>query len=245
MTPWGFARGIFVYDLRSIYAFVGIAAAVNLLIGVMWLMNEFVTSGDVEELATKKANFKKAGIYLALVILGAVVHPGGRRFPQVLEFCWSFIFTGFLICAIVLFIAALRATGIPGTRKIADGRKIPTRNVTFIAWFALAAGVFIAVEGLALPFILQAASSSDRSVLSRPDTGVSSAMTFLMVIPFEATALYLIVLFVGLRRFKNWGRIMAIMAAVLTFPVSWYALWVLLVSDARLFFTEAQTEPTV
>jgi hypothetical protein len=231
-----------VYDLRSIYGFVGIAAAVNLLIGVMWLMNEFVTSGDVEERATKGANFKKAGIYLGLVILGAVVHPGRRQFPQVLEFCWSFVFTGFLICAIVFFISAIRTTGIPRTRKIADGREIPTRNVTFIAWFSLVAGAFIAIEGLALPFIPQMASSSDRSVLSRPDTGVSSTMAFLMVIPFEAIALYLILVFVGLRRFNNWGRIMAIVAAVLTFPVSWYAMWVLLVSDAGLFFTEAQLQ---
>jgi hypothetical protein len=105
-----------VYDLRGIYGFVGVVAAVNLLIGVMWFINEAVTSGDAEERESKKANFKKAGIYFALVILGAVLHPGRRQFPQVLEFRWSFVFTGFLICAIAFLIAALRATGIRRTR---------------------------------------------------------------------------------------------------------------------------------
>jgi hypothetical protein len=194
-----------------------------------------VTGGDPRARWTRKTASTKAAIYVVLVVLGVLIH-SGPQFALPLEMCWNIIITCFVVCAIVYFIDAFGSERAPRTRQAEDGREIQTSNITVIAYGALVLGIPFAIAGAVFPAALIFDNEKSISILR----GLFASLFFCVL------AVFCVMVFIGLRKFRNWARIMASVLAILTIPISWLALWVLFVSDAKyLFAIKAATNGTL
>jgi hypothetical protein len=200
------------------------ALAVNLLFGLSRIA-DYILRG------AKGANVSagKAIIFVGLWILdfklrNSLAPQWLQRLPQFEGFA-SFFSTGLLLCSVGF-------ACVPRTNKlarIADGREIPTRSVTAITYSVLVIGLLLFVIG---------SFGSVALFLASPAAGPAEVLrnqSWRTLIP-QVVGLYLVAVFVGLRRLENWGRIIFLPVGAATIPVSWYALWVLFLSDARHLF---------
>lgn len=161
--------------------------------------------------------FGKCGIYFLLLLIARIAIPEGG--PLFLQAFRVDVLTGLFGCAVGFFIAGCLPTRGNNKVLLDDGREIRTHKVTFIAWLFLMIGCVSILTGLSFALF--------------PIAGEREP---LMLFPCALIGVYLIIVFAGLRGFKNWARMMALLPAVLTVLVSWYVLWILFVSDARWLF---------
>jgi hypothetical protein len=172
------------------------------------------SKSNIEDRIVRRRRFGKCAIYFLLLIAAILIPEGGPLFLQVFR---AFVAAGLFCCAIGFFIAGC----LPkyGNRRVRldDGREVATQYVTAVAWFSLTVG--------------------ETSILLGVDAAFRAPFPLAFgILPLAAIGIYLVIVFIGLRKFRNWARMMALVAAIVTIPWSWYALWVLFGSDAKYLF---------
>jgi hypothetical protein len=200
------------------------ALAFNTFFGVTRVIDSFVAGENPPQEKMRGIRFKKAGIYLLLTIAGQIIHSGGsqQQWWQPLEGAWSLLTTGFVVAAIGFFVAGFVPVRARETMGLENQRI--ARDLRLVSNWFLYAGVvliFLSVFVFAL--------------LPRQDFAWFLFFTSTVEI---VAGLGCIATFLGLRKLKNWARIVAMVLAAITAPFSWYVLWVLGFTDARRAFQQ-------
>ncbi len=165
------------------------------------MIDSFVAGENPPQEKIRGIRFKKAGIYLLLTIVGQIIHSGGsqQQWWQPLEGAWSLLTTGFVVAAIGFFVAGFVPARARETMGLENWRI--ARDLRLVSnWFLY--------PGVVLIFL----SVFVFGLLPRQDF----AWFLFLASTFEIVAgLGCIATFLGLRKLKNWARIVAMVLAPL------------------------------
>lgn len=198
------------------------ALAFNAFFGVTRLIDTVVAGENPPPDKLRGIRSKKAGLYVLLTIVAQIIHSGGGpQWWQPLEGAWSLLSTGFVLTAIVFFVAGFVPARVREATTPENWRT--TRDLSLVSNWFLCAGVVLLFLSVFVFALLPLRQDSVRFLL------FSSTLEI-------AAGLGCIVTFFGLKKLKNWARIVAMILAAITAPFSWYVLWVLGFTDARRAF---------